>query len=332
MLVLLNPFGGHGAAKQAWINTVQPSLILLGVQFHLIETQFQNHAFELLQNSLQLDAYQGLVLISGDGMLHQVLNGLYGRAGENLETFKSLCLKLPICLVPGGTMNGFSSSLGNPLPINIILKLATNAKPTQTDFYILKTINGKELVDVHCMSAGIVADHDDLVERKFRRLPSFLKLILAPLVVIARAKSYRGKLCLKPSKNQSGRGVSDISKLDNSLEKRGWKVVEDEFMLMTIINTSRASFDLIFVPDALPNDGSIYAMVVRKGVGRLRMIQIFMAFESGKHVDYEQVEIYRIDEAIYIPNDSTAVMSVSGEDLPRGQIEIKAVPKTISFI
>ena len=331
ILVLLNPFGGHGAAREAWNTVVKPSLAILRVNYELIETKHANHAFSLMKVDLDLKLYRGMIVISGDGMLHQVLNGLYARANFQVSVLKEITHKLPILVVPGGTMNGFSSSLNCSIPQAAMLKLASCTKPSLLDCYTITTASAQKFIDVHCMSAGIVADHDNLLERDLRMFPNFLRLIITPIIVILRSKSYQGILLLKPSKDQSGSSVTDINKLENH-NKSGWKVIEDGFMLLTIINTRNASFDMLFAPDALPDDGSIYALVVRKGISRWKMIQIFLAFERGTHINFKEMEIYKIDAAEYLPADTDACAGVSGEVLPSGKLTVNVEPRCLSFV
>ena len=54
----------------------------------------------------ELGSYDGVVSVSGDGLLYEVLNGLAGRSD-----WPQLRSRLAIGLVPGGTGNGVHHSL-----------------------------------------------------------------------------------------------------------------------------------------------------------------------------------------------------------------------------
>jgi sphingosine kinase len=335
IVVILNPFGGGGKAKKVWSTLVESTLIDCNITYDLIETQRAKHAYTLMKKDLNIEKYQGLMVISGDGMLHEVLNGLFDRAGHNISVLKDISSKMPILVIPGGTMNGFASSLAHKRPEDALYSLCTSGREMWIDAYIVQSKeSGYKAIDVHCVSGGIVADHDHLLERKFRWLPSFLRLPLAQLIVISKKTSYAGTLYLKPSQNQSGFGITDISKLDpDDKGREGWRVIKDRFLFLTLINTSHAAYDMHWIPSAAPDDGSIYCMIVRDNVTRWTMIKILLAFETATHLVYPEVEVYRVDRAEYFPdNPSVGIMGISGEEFPNGPTEIAVEANALKFI
>lgn len=68
---MVNPFGGRGLAWQWCKNYVLPMISEAGLSFNLIQTERQNHARELVQG-LSLSEWDGIVTVSGDGLLHEV--------------------------------------------------------------------------------------------------------------------------------------------------------------------------------------------------------------------------------------------------------------------
>ena len=55
-----------------------PELQSQGVRHQLIKTEFAGHARKVA-SELDLADYSGIVCISGDGLVHEVYNGLYAR-------------------------------------------------------------------------------------------------------------------------------------------------------------------------------------------------------------------------------------------------------------
>ena len=49
-----------------------------------------------------INSFDGIVTVSGDGLIHEVINGLLGRDDNYYET-----RKIPIGALPGGSSNGF---------------------------------------------------------------------------------------------------------------------------------------------------------------------------------------------------------------------------------
>jgi len=57
---------------------VAPMLAKGGVDADVVYTQRAHHAWELMQK-LPLGKYEAVVSVSGDGLLHEILNGLLDR-------------------------------------------------------------------------------------------------------------------------------------------------------------------------------------------------------------------------------------------------------------
>ena len=71
LLVFINPFGGHGRAKQIWENNVASVFQIAGITSKVIVTENSEHADKVIQ-SASLDNYDGIISVGGDGMFSQV--------------------------------------------------------------------------------------------------------------------------------------------------------------------------------------------------------------------------------------------------------------------
>jgi hypothetical protein len=76
-LFLLNPAGGQGSSFRIYNEIVSPMLILAGLEdkVELVTTEYQKHATEIV-SALDCSKYAALVSISGDGVFHEMVNGL----------------------------------------------------------------------------------------------------------------------------------------------------------------------------------------------------------------------------------------------------------------
>ena len=79
-LVLLNPKGGNGSAKEVFEKSKD---IIMGAGYDLcwMETRWEHDAFSIIRN-MDKQAFQGydrIVCCSGDGIIHEVINGFYAR-------------------------------------------------------------------------------------------------------------------------------------------------------------------------------------------------------------------------------------------------------------
>ena len=78
LLALLNPFGGMGLAPRKWV-VAKEILDLAHVDVTLKETERQGHAFVILKAEVQPGDYDGVLTVSGDGLIHEAVNGAMSR-------------------------------------------------------------------------------------------------------------------------------------------------------------------------------------------------------------------------------------------------------------
>lgn len=123
LLVLVNPFGGQSKAKAIYEDKVkavfeaakcsievkckQASIITKKELLTelILDTQHQNHALEIARD-LDIQSYDAIVTVSGDGLIHEVLNGFLQRSDAR-EAIKRVSLGI----IPAGTSNSLSISM-----------------------------------------------------------------------------------------------------------------------------------------------------------------------------------------------------------------------------
>ena len=83
-------------------------------------TEYSGHAYEIA-NKLVLDRFDSIVTVSGDGLLHEVINGLMHR-----EDWQE-AMKIPVGVIPGGKNLNF---LSFPSPSSILYSTQPPHKQT----------------------------------------------------------------------------------------------------------------------------------------------------------------------------------------------------------
>ncbi|XP_012511044.1 PREDICTED: ceramide kinase isoform X3 [Propithecus coquereli] len=78
LLVFINPFGGKGKGKRIYEQKVAPLFTLASITTDIIVTEHANQAKETLYE-INIEKYDGIVCVGGDGMFSEVLHGLVGR-------------------------------------------------------------------------------------------------------------------------------------------------------------------------------------------------------------------------------------------------------------
>lgn len=127
--VLINPFGGKGTAAKIFEKDARPLLEAARCELDVYQTTKQGEAVDIARE-LDINAYDAIVCCSGDGIPHEVFNGLGQRKDAQLALRKMAVAQLPggsgnaMCINLTGTNSASVAALsiikGTPLPIDLI--------------------------------------------------------------------------------------------------------------------------------------------------------------------------------------------------------------------
>lgn len=78
MLVLINPFGGAGAAARNW-ESARPMMDAAYLDLKVQFTERAQHAYEMCNEELAPKDWDTIATVSGDGLIFEVVNGLLRR-------------------------------------------------------------------------------------------------------------------------------------------------------------------------------------------------------------------------------------------------------------
>ncbi|XP_062890982.1 sphingosine kinase 2-like [Mobula hypostoma] len=199
LLLLVNPRSGQSLGMQYCHQYILPMISEADVSYNLIRTEYQNHAKELVQE-ISLTEWDGIVIVSGDGLLHEVINGLMARPDWDQA------IKMPLGVIPAGSGNALAASInhhagnrmatGEELLQNCILLLCRGC-PTPMDLVSVTTSSGRRLFSFLSVAWGFVADVD-LESERYRRLGP-ARFTLGTLVRLASLRRYRARLSYLPA-------------------------------------------------------------------------------------------------------------------------------------
>ena len=203
LYVLVNPRSGPGKALQIWQKDLLPLLQEAGVSATLVITEKEGHATELVQ-SIAVEDWDGLIIVSGDGLLYEVINGIMLRP-DRAHVLNSL----PIGVVPGGSGNGIAATLcyEESLPLAHWLQSRSLAAAVPTSLLPLPliTVQTPHSTSYAFLSLnwGLLADID-IESEKFRRtLGSARFAVGAVQRILFNMKSYRGRVSWLPADDVS---------------------------------------------------------------------------------------------------------------------------------
>lgn len=310
--VIINPISGKRQATQIF-ETVRPLFDHSNVEYKVTQTKSTLDTKNLVRD-LNLFELDGLVIVGGDGTIHDVIAGLMSRPDWEQA------IKLPLGIIPGGTGNGFCKTLlesavesYNPLNAAFLV-----VKGRHKSFDLAAVTQGDRLYySFLSVSWGLISDVD-IESEKFKFLGA-LRFDLYALLLIISLRTYHGRFSFIPHpdcKMYSPKAAG----------KEKWQVIEDEFIFLWGMNTAWAAHDMNVTPHARIDDGAIDVLVMRKGTSRLEIVTALLRCGKGQHLNSPHLEYYKVQEFHLEPLTERGILVVDGESVDYLPIKIKVVP------
>lgn len=355
LFIFLNPFGGKKSATKIFIDDVKPLLEDANVEFTLQETKYQLHAKEISQ-TLQLSKYDGIICVSGDGILVEVVNGLLER-----EDWDS-AIRMPLGVVPAGTGNGMVKSLldsvGDPCAAsNAIVAIIRGHRQSLDVATILQ--GETRFFSVLMLAWGLVADID-IESEKYRWMGS-ARIDFYALQRIFCLRKYIGCVSFVPAPGFEAFGeprsqeAEFIGKLDIcnpsdvessksqqhgyqgpsvSLESLNWRKIDGPFISVWLHNVPWGGEDTMAAPDAKFSDSYLDLIIIRD-CQKLPLLKLMTELSNGGHVKSPHVLYLKVKAFILEPGPQTGdpnkggIIDVDGEVLARGKGTYKCDQKSL---
>lgn len=107
VLILLNPKSGSGKARETFQKHVAPVFTEAEVPYELQVTKYANFAREFVRRS-DIYAWRSIVVVGGDGIYYEVINGLFERPDWERAT-----QSIPVGILPCGSGNGLARTIAH---------------------------------------------------------------------------------------------------------------------------------------------------------------------------------------------------------------------------
>lgn len=300
-LVVLNPMAGHGAALKMFPQ-VDEALRRSGMEFDVAYTRATMHAVQIAWDAPK-QGYERIIAVGGDGIVHEVLNGLM-RASEEGET-------IALGIIPLGTGNDFIKSI--PPALNpgqtrddwkACIPRVTSPKTALADV-------GKITVDVptpgvphpQYFTNGTDVGFGALVAKAIRGIP--LTGMGAYMVAVMQVLLDYGLPHIKLT-------------IDDK------EVIEFNTTLTAVTNGRCFGSSFWLTPMAEITDGELN-IVMADTLSRVGIVQIIPQLMKGTHLNHPAVK-FRKARKVIIESPNPLIMEADGEmpfhDARRMQIEI----------
>ena len=182
--VIVNPLSGGGKRKKL-IARVEELFRRSGRDFRIFETEKRGQA-SFLAHELTKEGACDLIVVGGDGTLHEALNGFADFENCNLG------------LIPAGTGNDFAAAAKIPADPERAVGLILNTRPKPTDFMQMEGVRG-----INVIGTGI--DVEILKRcRASRWLRGKLQYVISLVISLFKYKNYKMRtVCNGKEKNYS---------------------------------------------------------------------------------------------------------------------------------
>ena len=334
--VLINPFGGQKGAVKIYHKLIAPIFAAARCELDVQKTEYQGHGVEIAQN-LDIEAYDVVACCSGDGIPHEVWNGL----GKRSDAARAL-VKIAIAQLPCGSGNAASLNFNGT--DNPSLAALAVVKGLRTPLDLASVSQGdRRVLSFLSQSVGIVAE-TDLGTEHMRWMGSarfdlgFLVRLIGKTVYpadIAVKVEYDNKTAVREAyqaeASKPPRSVDDrlLPSTDAGLPAlkygtindplpSGWELIpHDKLGNFYAGNIAYMSPNANFFPASLPSDGCLDLIRIQGDIARTTAIQTLLSIQKHTffdlpHVDYQKISAYRI-----IPkNQKDGYISIDGERVP----------------
>ncbi|MBP1947848.1 diacylglycerol/lipid kinase family protein [Virgibacillus litoralis] len=260
-IFIVNPIAGNGGAKKAYSNIAKTDAFKQ-IDSKCFFTEYFGHA-ERIAKHLTTDFPEivtCVVVIGGDGTLHEVLNGLCKPV-------------VPVSFIPAGSGNDFARGCDiKGKPVEIFQRIIhQNSKPYWLGCYQEKGKSPRNIVN--SIGFGFDAEIAKAVnESKYKKLLSTIRLgkisyVIGLIKVLFRFRPMNLEMIVDGKKY----------KLSNC-----WMV--------TIAHHPFYGGGMKIIPDATIQAG-VFPVLIIHSISKWKVLGVFMTVFSGKHVNFKEVEL-----------------------------------------
>lgn len=345
-LVLVNPHGGQGKAAALFHEQVAPVFDAARLPYSVQTTTHKGHAEEIVRE-LDLALVDLVVCALGDGIPHEVFNGMYARADRD-AAFATLA----VAQLPCGSGNAMCCST---------MGTGSGLTPGVAAWRLLKSTRG--LLDLMAVSQpdrptrlsflsttyGIIAACD--LKTEWLRFLGPVRFDLGVVAQVVAGSKYSCDLSVDYVAKGKGE-VEDVHSPETVVAARkspfelhspgvlepvpaSWSTVAHGFTSHLGIfyagNMPYVSPGVAFFPRALPNDGTMDIFLTDSRTRFSTMVGMLTQVDTAQHVHYAEAEYSKV-RAFRLTPHTDSVISVDGEEYPCTVLQGEVLPGVASTL
>ena len=253
-------------------------------------TELARHAVE--------DGATLLVVVGGDGTVHEVVNGVLGA---------STPLEVELAVLPRGTGKDFVRSLRIPSGVDAALAIARNGRPRMVDVgrasYRAWDGSTANAYFANFAGAGISGAIARRANRSSKALGGRISFLAATIAVFASWKSASVTV-----------EIDDVRRTGDMFE-------------VLVMNGDYAAGGMWVTPDAEPDDGRLDVLLIGD-VTKADFVRTFPKIYRGKHLSHPKIDLLR-GEAVQVDAVPAVPIVLDGEQPGTTPARFELVPRAL---
>lgn len=272
LLFIINPTAGGGKAKDLE-SCIREFISKYDLSYDIKFTTKAKEAIEIVEKS----SHNKIIAVGGDGTVNEVAKGIINRGFGILG------------VIPGGTGNDFSRSIGIPLDPLKAIKLIINGETQEID---IGTVNQYPFLNIS--SFGFDAEVVNITEKIKTYMKSHIAYVLGVLFTLLRFK-----------------------KKEVIIEIDG-KKYKERLVLLAAGSGKYYGGGMKILPKANLSDGYLHLCLI-KNINNIFMLFLFPTIFKGNHSKYKKyVSMYKAKN-IKIKSKEDIYFNLDGEILEAGK-------------
>lgn len=295
-LLIANPAAqnGKGASAALYAGDVLRKALPAG-EFDLVMTEAALHGRSMVEHA---SGYQTILALGGDGLVHEIMNGLMPIPEDHRPIFG---------LLPVGTGNDYARTLRMDFDIRTSVQQIQQATPSYIDVGLC---NGEYFAET--LSFGLdAAIALDTVDRRKRTGKTGTRVFF-----------------------ESGLDVllHQLRIFDYELVLDDGKALQDEMFILAVQIGKTYGGGFKICPDAEPDDGLFDICIAHPPLGLLKAVTIFMMAKSAKHTKFKQLEFAKAEKLVLRFGEAHPPIQIDGEPLQGDAFEITCVKHALKVL
>ncbi|KAI8998567.1 ATP-NAD kinase-like domain-containing protein [Trametes punicea] len=357
--IFVNPKSGPGKSVALYRKRIEPIFRAAKCQIDVTFTSRGKEAQEIAAK-LPLDKYDVVVLMSGDGLLHEVANG-YAMHAEPAKAFR-----IPFAPIPSGSGNGLAINLlglNDAKDISMAALNVIKGRPMDIDLFSFVQ-GGKRHISFMSQSMGLIADVDlgtdplrfmgsqrfivgfiyEVIRHKCAPFKVHIKVAQsdkrkmvedmfaaraqaqAEFAALASAAAPDAPIALtSPAEGQgegAATGLPELKYANESADGEGWVTIDGPLMYLFAGKGPYVGPDLLHFPASIPTDGLI-DVTLQERKGRIAMLKLIDGAERGGHYWLDSTKYYKAYAYRVEPYTNKGWLSIDGEVFPLEPFQVE---------